>query len=110
MLILQIYVTTTALAVVGLIISILTKVVTSASKSPPINQILETEDSKSAWWVEVMTAQPRCIYYFGPFSSKKQAEIPQIGYVDDLEAEGARGITTQIKWCKPRELTICQET
>jgi hypothetical protein len=25
-----------------------------------------------AWWVEIVTEQPKCIYYFGPFASRRK--------------------------------------
>ncbi len=28
-----------------------------------------------AWWLEVITKQPQCTYYFGPFASVKEAEL-----------------------------------
>lgn len=59
-----------------------------------------------AWWVEVTTASPRCTYYFGPFLSADEAESAQGGYVEDLEQEGAQGITATVKRCKPEALTI----
>lgn len=102
----QIYVTAIALAIVGLVIAMLTTAITGSRKSVSPN---EEEQLKWAWWVKVITAQPNCTYYFGPFSSKKSAEASQTGYVDDLEGEGASGITTQIKWHKPRELTVYED-
>ncbi len=59
-----------------------------------------------AWWVEIITASPRCTYYFGPFLTAKEAEEAQDGYLEDLEEEGAMGIRVEIKRCKPTELTI----
>lgn len=60
-----------------------------------------------AWWLKIVTDQPRCIYYFGPFISAKEAEEAHSGYVEDLELEGALGIAIQIQQCQPKELTIC---
>lgn len=62
-----------------------------------------------AWWVEVATVEPRCTYYFGPFTSKQSASVAQPGYIEDLEAEGAQGISVQIKWCKPSHLTSYED-
>jgi Domain of unknown function (DUF1816) len=59
-----------------------------------------------AWWVEVFTAQPKCTYYFGPFADVTSAVAETTGYIEDLEAESARGILTQVKRCKPDQLTI----
>jgi Domain of unknown function (DUF1816) len=59
-----------------------------------------------AWWVEVLTAQPKCTYYFGPFADNTSAAAKITGYVEDLEGELAEGILTQVKRCKPDQLTI----
>lgn len=63
-----------------------------------------------AWWVEIVTSDPKCIYYFGPFVTKQEAEIAQSGYIEDLEAEGAQDIRLQIQRCHPVELTIFDES
>jgi Domain of unknown function (DUF1816) len=62
-----------------------------------------------AWWVEVTTDSPRCVYYFGPFSNSKTARESQSGYVEDLEQEGAQNIVINVKRCKPKNLTIYDE-
>jgi Domain of unknown function (DUF1816) len=59
-----------------------------------------------AWWVEVLTTQPRCTYYFGPFGGAELANRAVSGYVEDLESEAAQGIKTQVKRCQPDRLTI----
>lgn len=118
MLILQAYVTVTVLATVGLAIGILSTVILRGSGSQPIktteeqsgDQQVEAERQLGmAWWIEVVTAQPYCTYYFGPFASAHEAELSQAGYLKDLEQEGAKGITAQIKWCKPSKLTIAED-
>jgi hypothetical protein len=63
-----------------------------------------------AWWIEIVTDEPKCIYYFGPFVTKQEAERAQSGYIEDLEAEGAQNITVQIQRCHPVELTIFEES
>jgi Domain of unknown function (DUF1816) len=63
-----------------------------------------------AWWIEVLTDQPKCTYYFGPFIDSKQAEGAVKDYVEDLEHESAQGIQTQVKRCKPAQLTIDHDT
>jgi hypothetical protein len=62
-----------------------------------------------AWWIEVITDNPRCTYYFGPFASGKDAEFAKTGNVEDLEHEDAQGIRVMVKRCKPSKLTICDE-
>jgi Domain of unknown function (DUF1816) len=59
-----------------------------------------------AWWVEILTIQPKCLYYFGPFATGNDAHMAIPGYVEDLEGESAQGIQTQVKRCKPDQLTI----
>ena len=59
-----------------------------------------------AWWIEVTTHEPDCIYYFGPFDTLEEAELSCAGYVQDLTAEGAQGISTLVKRCHPKAMTI----
>ena len=62
--------------------------------------------SHLAWWVKITTCQPRCLYFFGPFASVKEAQSAQDGYINDLQSEGALDISVEIKYCQPRSLTI----
>ncbi len=62
-----------------------------------------------AWWLEVKTEVPRCTYYFGPFLNASEAEDEKAGYIEDLQQEGAKGISSLVKRCKPQELTISEE-
>jgi hypothetical protein len=62
-----------------------------------------------AWWVEIVTAEPPCTYYFGPFMSAKEAELYRGGYVEDLEGEDARGIAVYIHRCQPKQLTVASD-
>ena len=59
-----------------------------------------------AFWIELQTKSPRCTYYFGPFSTSQDAELALPGFIEDLETEGAEGLTATISRCKPRTLTI----
>ncbi|NER39014.1 MAG: DUF1816 domain-containing protein [Oscillatoria sp. SIO1A7] len=62
-----------------------------------------------SWWVEIVTETPRCTYYFGPFGSKKEAEAARVGYIEDLEQEGAQGLVYNVKRCKPVNLTVSDD-
>ncbi|MEC4895342.1 MAG: DUF1816 domain-containing protein [Oscillatoria sp. PMC 1051.18] len=62
-----------------------------------------------ACWVEIVTDNPGCTYYFGPFMSKNEAEEEAGGYVEDLKNENAQGIAVSIKRCKPNNLTVFDE-
>jgi Domain of unknown function (DUF1816) len=59
-----------------------------------------------AWWVEVLTTKPKCIYYFGPFPDRQQANLAISGYLEDLESESAQVIHLKVEQCKPKRLTI----
>jgi hypothetical protein len=59
-----------------------------------------------AYWVEIVTEYPRCTYYFGPFTSKQEAQQAQTGYVEDLQQENAQGIVALVKRTKPIDLTL----
>lgn len=61
------------------------------------------------YWVEITTNKPFCIYYFGPFDSYIEAKTMQSGYIEDLVAEKATGISVEIKRCMPTKLTITEE-
>lgn len=65
---------------------------------------------KSNWWVEITTAKPICIYYFGPFSSFHEADAMQPGYIEDLLQDGSSIIQSIVKQCQPTQLTIFDES
>lgn len=71
-----------------------------------LTEIIKEKQFRLAWWLEIVSAKPYCIYYFGPFSSAKKAQQVQAGYIEDLAQEGAQGIDVQIKRCQPIDLTI----
>lgn len=66
---------------------------------------ISDQNSHYPWWVEISTRQPSCLYYFGPFESSHEAQSYQPGYVEDLQMEGATGISVMIKQCQPQILT-----
>jgi Domain of unknown function (DUF1816) len=61
------------------------------------------------WWAKIITATPHCTYYFGPFSTREEAELAYPGYVEDLNDEGATGIVIVMECVLPEVLTICDE-
>ena len=67
------------------------------------------QEITTAWWAEINTVSPRCIYYFGPFETFEEASDAYPGYIEDMDSEGAQGIVVIIKHCKPDELTIFDE-
>lgn len=58
------------------------------------------------WWVKIITRNPKCTYFFGPFESSTEAVSHQNGYVEDLEEEGAQGIRVSLQKSHPKQLTI----
>ena len=62
-----------------------------------------------SWWVKIVTTQPYCIYYFGPFDSQAEAAVAQYGYIEDLIEEKAHGISIEIEQNQPKLLTISEE-
>ncbi|NCJ07450.1 DUF1816 domain-containing protein [Synechococcales cyanobacterium C] len=62
-----------------------------------------------AWWLEVGTLNPLCIYYFGPFRDRQETEASQFDYLKDLKQENAQVIYTHCKFCQPRQLTISEQ-
>ncbi|MEM9136994.1 MAG: DUF1816 domain-containing protein [Cyanobacteria bacterium P01_F01_bin.42] len=59
-----------------------------------------------AWWVEIKTTTPECIYYFGPFLTSAEAQNAMPGYIQDLEEEEAKGIEAVVRRCKPQNITV----
>lgn len=59
-----------------------------------------------AFWVEIITENPRCTYYFGPFDRQSEAKEASSGYIEDLTGEGATNLAVKIDRMKPTELTI----
>lgn len=60
-----------------------------------------------AWWIEILTAQPKCTYYFGPFAGAWEAEVASKRFVEDLESEFAQDIKIKIdRHSQPGLLTI----
>ncbi|MGK7929390.1 MAG: DUF1816 domain-containing protein [Spirulina sp.] len=62
-----------------------------------------------AYWIELRTDAPQCLYYFGPFPHAGEAEKNLPGYLEDLELEGASNIKYAIAQCKPKNLTVFEE-
>ena len=80
-----------------------------ADRLKTIANSLIDKTSIKPYWVEITTKQPQCIYYFGPFDSSEEAKTMQYGYIEDLTAEKAVGISVNIKRCLPTELTVTEK-
>ncbi len=77
---------------------------------PLLNHFPFLNQSNAPYWIKIRTAQPKCIYYFGPFDNSQEAKLNQNGYMEDLIEEQASGIDVEIKKCKPNNLTIYEES
>ncbi|WP_413162484.1 DUF1816 domain-containing protein [Capilliphycus salinus ALCB114379] len=62
-----------------------------------------------AFWVEIITKDPNCTYYFGPFLTAQDAHDAKVGYVEDIETEGAHSYSVSVKRCKPSRLTVAED-
>ncbi|MFB2836065.1 DUF1816 domain-containing protein [Floridanema evergladense] len=74
-----------------------------------LTTLRKSEKIEFGWWVEIITLLPACSYYFGPFTSIQEAASAKVGYLEDLQQEGAKGITFRIKQCKPEILTTSSD-
>lgn len=70
---------------------------------------LPMRQTADPWWVKIVTKMPHCTYYFGPFDSAREARQTEPGYVEDLEQEGAKGISVLIMQCQPETFTNCED-
>lgn len=62
-----------------------------------------------AWWIKIITQKPKCIYFFGPFASIKEAGLAVPGYFEDFKQEDAQAIAIASKRQQPKELTIFED-
>jgi len=58
------------------------------------------------WWIEIFTAHPACIYYFGVFEHPHHAEAALPECINDLLDEGAKGLVSRIDYHSPIDLTV----
>lgn len=64
---------------------------------------------KGQWWVEIITHQPTCTYYFGPFTHFQEADAMRPAYIEDLLQEESSIIQVLVKRCQPTHLTVLHE-
>ncbi len=58
------------------------------------------------WWVEIVTFEEPCTYYFGEFETNHEAEAAKDSYIQDLREEGHQNMAVQIRLCLPENLTV----
>lgn len=71
--------------------------------------LILSEFKQGEWWVEIVTKQPNCLYYFGPFDSEEEAKANENGYLQDLQDEGAQEIQVMIWQGQPQKLTVFED-
>jgi len=72
--------------------------------------LILSDFKQKAWWVKIITKQPDCTYYFGPFETSEEAQANESGYLQDLQAEGTQEMQVVIYQGQPRKLTIFQDS
>lgn len=70
------------------------------------HQQVVLKQSKMPWWVKIHTIIPCVTYFFGPFDNLEEAEQNHWGYIEDLMAEKAFGITFEFQKAQPQALTL----
>ncbi len=50
----------------------------------------------TSWWVEIITAKPNCIYYFGPFRTQKKRRLLTPAMLKILKAKQPRGLKSTL--------------
>lgn len=58
------------------------------------------------WWVEIVTLEEPCTYYFGEFETHHEAEVAKDSYIQDLREEGHQNMLVQIRLGIPEKLTV----
>ena len=60
-----------------------------------------------AWWAKIETDQPKAIYWYGPFITKRSLKKNMNSFINDLINEGSTNIKHSLVRCKKEEpLTI----
>ena len=60
-----------------------------------------------AWWAKVETENPKTIYWYGPFLTKRSLKENLMSFINDLKEEGSSNIKHSFVRCnKDEPLTI----
>lgn len=71
-----------------------------------VDDLLNPTTVQLGWWIEVFTAEPLGIYYFGSFDNRLEAEWAKPDRIENLELQGYQVLETNIKQCQPRERSL----
>lgn len=79
------------------------KTMPSSLKTRQLKTFDKGDDLCLSWWLEVGTANPVSIHYYGPFDSQVEAEATS--HATDKESQV---IYSYSRFCQPRQRTIEQ--
>jgi hypothetical protein len=74
-----------------------------------MDQLQNSSIYELGWWIEILTAQPLCLYYFGAFTSHQEVQQLQAGFIEDLLLESATILSANIRFCQPSQLTLTRD-
>jgi hypothetical protein len=70
---------------------------------------LNSSVSTLGWRIEILTAQPLCLYYFGAFTSHRKVQQLKAGFIEDLLLESATILSANMLFCQPSQLTLTRD-
>lgn len=91
---------------VGLATIVLVSCFSSVGFNMSFSPSTTTPKTDLAWWLEVGTLNPLCIYYFGPFEMEQEVDQSKQGFLQDLMNDKSIIIFARRNFCQPRQLTI----
>ncbi len=75
-----------------------------------MNQITVSHSTyELGWWLEIVTAKPLCLYYFGAFMTHQEAASQQAGFVEDLLQENALILSVNLQFLQPNQIILIRD-
>jgi hypothetical protein len=74
-----------------------------------MDQLQDSSIYELGWWIEILTAQPLCLYYFGSFTSHQEVQKLKAGFIEDLLLESATILWVDVQFCQPSQLTLTRD-
>lgn len=84
------------------------KIIPSKLNTNALNTSDKSDTLCSGWWLEVGTANPPCLDFYGPFDNKAKAETAKL----ELAKTSKRAspiIFSHSKFCQPRQRTLTEK-
>lgn len=82
----------------------ISKTIPSTSNTRVSKTFDEVDELRSGWWLEVGTANPPCINYYGPFDSQVEADAAK-----QKSKKEPQPIYSYSRLCQPRQRTIKEQ-